>query len=301
MKQNKNINYKEDTRTSFFASFVSGSITIETAMILPIVIITLLGILYFIIIMNLQMEIQHVLNETGREAAKYAYLYEEMFDLPQENNEKLIKESEIGVKDIIYSGFTSVYALKQIKEKIGLERLNNSCIRGGSNGLILLGGDFLSADDVIDLVLRYYIDIPYFPNTSFGISIIQRCRVKAWTGYKLLENKEDLEEQEEIVFITEHGTVYHTNRNCSHLNLSTRLVNIYQLDTLRNFSGGKYYPCELCMKSEVEGIKKVYITNEGDRFHINKNCSGLKRTIKEIPISEVEGKGLCKRCGVQLE
>ena len=88
--------------------------------------------------------------------------------------------------------------------------------------------------------------------------------------------------------------VYHKDYHCSHLDLSIRMTHLELVEGLRNENGGKYYPCEHCVKGNGGNI---YITNSGDRYHSSLSCSGLKRTIYAIPISEAAGKGACSRCG----
>ena len=65
------------------------------------------------------------------------------------------------------------------------------------------------------------------------------------------------------------------------------MVPVSGLEDLRNESGGKYYPCELCGK-KVSGMG-VYITNYGSKYHTSMSCGGLKRKIYAVPISETAG------------
>ena len=74
---------------------------------------------------------------------------------------------------------------------------------------------------------------------------------------------------------------------------SIRQITQEQLDTARNSSGAKYYLCERCGKRSGSGI---YITDYGEKYHYDKNCSGLKRSIFSVPLSEVQDKGACSKC-----
>ena len=96
------------------------------------------------------------------------------------------------------------------------------------------------------------------------------------------------------VYVTETGLVYHRDYHCTHLELSIHMVLQSEIESLRNEGGGKYHPCQHCMKGAGGG---VYITDTGDRYHSSLSCSGLKRTIYAVPLSEVAGKGACSRCG----
>ena len=88
--------------------------------------------------------------------------------------------------------------------------------------------------------------------------------------------------------------VYHRDNQCTYLDLSIRTAGKKDIAQLRNENGEKYRTCEKCGK---KAGKNVYITNQGNRYHSSIGCSGLKRKIYAIPISEAQGKGECSRCG----
>ena len=116
----------------------------------------------------------------------------------------------------------------------------------------------------------------------------------AWTGYDVEQGASDLTQEDPMVYVTETGTVYHTNRNCTYLNLSIEAVDAAVLEERRNQSGGKYYPCEIC--GRIGGYGMVYITGQGSSYHSSITCPGLKRTIYTIPLSQVGGRGRCSKC-----
>ena len=97
------------------------------------------------------------------------------------------------------------------------------------------------------------------------------------------------------MYVTENGVVYHQDYHCSYLDLSIHMVPSSGLEELRNASGGKYYPCERCGQN-VAGMG-VYVTDYGSKYHTSMSCSGLKRKIYAVPVSETAGKGACSKCG----
>ena len=56
---------------------------------------------------------------------------------------------------------------------------------------------------------------------------------------------------------------------------------------MRNTYGAKYYPCESCSRNQ-NPAGCVYITSTGNRYHNQETCSGLKRTIRLVKLSQVE-------------
>lgn len=117
--------------------------------------------------------------------------------------------------------------------------------------------------------------------------LIQHAVCRAWIGFT------DLNVTETYVYITPEGKVYHLDNECTHLKLSIRSVSIVTAKEERNNYGQKYRKCMLC--DDAFGAL-VYITSEGDCYHSERSCSGLKRTIRRVPLSEVSGRGLCIRC-----
>ena len=100
----------------------------------------------------------------------------------------------------------------------------------------------------------------------------------------------------QYVYITDNAAVYHTNANCTHLDLSVSKANISNVATLRNTSGGKYHKCTRCNAKGITS-NSVYITKTGNYYHTSRSCSGIRRSIYCVPLDEVIGKGVCSRCG----
>ncbi len=291
MQKRQLMDVHEWLRASCTAS-CSASFTVEAALVLPIMLFVMCGFLYFLIILNMQTALYEELSGSARNAARYAFTYEEILHLAPSEEAELKHDLEPGLTDMLYHGFSSVYALEQIKKALGKEWLDQSCIRNGADGLVLISDSLIDNNQVVDMVLRYRVNIPYLPGKVFDLLCVQRVRIRTFTGF--MPQAADQEKAEELVYITESGAVYHTNRYCTHLNLSVKEVNIMNLDTLRNSNGGKYYACELCGSGTVSGL--VYLTVYGDRYHSTLECSGLKRSWKTVPLTQVGERRLCTRC-----
>jgi len=141
----------------------------------------------------------------------------------------------------------------------------------------------------------HYVPMRAFVNSisypSSGTLAVMTYR--KWTGYNVISGDISREE-EEYVYITEHGYSYHRSRNCSHLKVTIKAVASEDIDSLRNSSGGRYRPCEKCGGN---GTGILFITPDGDRYHSDAGCSGLKRTVKTVKLSEVGGRTPCSICG----
>ncbi len=152
-----------------------------------------------------------------------------------------------------------------------------------------------STDNDMVIMTKIQTIDPVMPIIKFTTArTIVNCRVRKWTGYQNEMVASDKEE-EEWVYITQTGEVYHRSRDCSHLNVSIQCCNWENIKFLRNMNGEKYRPCEKCGTNGGLGI--LYITNQGNRYHSDIQCSGLKRTVKVVPISKVGQRRPCSKCG----
>ena len=90
--------------------------------------------------------------------------------------------------------------------------------------------------------------------------------------------------------------MYHKTSGCTYLNLSIQSVEDVQIAEYRNESGEKYHKCELCA-DKINKFERVYITNYGNKYHTDLNCSGIKRTIEMVRLSDVRERGRVQNAG----
>ena len=65
----------------------------------------------------------------------------------------------------------------------------------------------------------------------------------------------------------------------------------------RYFKPWSLSPSNKTISSVPAGHLEIYITSQGNRYHTQLNCSGLKRTIYTVPLSQTGGRGRCSKCG----
>ncbi|WP_253288638.1 TadE/TadG family type IV pilus assembly protein [Blautia sp. MSJ-19] len=121
-------------------------------------------------------------------------------------------------------------------------------------------------------------------------------KVHAWTGAEFSKGGDGKTESEEMVYVTASGSVYHRKTGCRYLNVSINQVSGASVAGLRNNSGEKYSPCETCSRNQKPS-GAVYITSGGNRYHNLATCSGLKRTVKLVKLSQVGSMHACSSCG----
>ena len=122
-----------------------------------------------------------------------------------------------------------------------------------------------------------------------------QVKVHAWTGKEYVKSGEDAVIKK-MVYVTESGEVYHRKPGCSYLSVSVNQISGSAVKSAVNKYGEHYSACETCSRNEKPG-EVVYITKNGNRYHNEKSCSGLKRTVRMVRESDVSGMCACSRCG----
>jgi len=240
-----------------------GSITIEAAFAIPLFLFAALCLIWMIEIQSIKIGVKQAAYSAAKSAA------EDTAVIPVLNTIKL-------KSDII--------------RLLGKERIERSIIVDGSEGISCWNSYLSSKTGEMNIHVKYEVRVPLplFGNPSAKME--ETFRIHGWTGY----GKDKKTEDSEIVYITEKQSVYHEDYHCSYLQLSIRFVPYEQLEEIRNENGGIYYACEKCVYGDAS--TGVYITENGSKYHNSLGCSGLKRTIRAVKKTEVQGIGGCSRC-----
>ncbi len=258
-----------------------GSMTVEAAIVVPLFVFFIVNLLGIIEIYSLHGTLTASLREVGRELSVYAYAYD-----------RIVKEEEDeGLEALVENvAFSYLYVKTQVETFAGSQYLDASPLTHGRESMNFLESSILQQDDIIDLVVTYQVS-PVIPVVGFRPArFYNRYYGRAWTGYDVAGN-----ENAQEVFVAENAKVYHLDRECTHLLLSIKECTAAEVGNLRNADGNRYRACEFC---QTAGKSKLYIADRGDCYHGQIDCSGLKRTIFVMTMTEAKKYyEVCSRCG----
>lgn len=248
---------------------VGAGVTVEAAIVLPLCLFFLINLGSAVEMIRLHNNLQMALWDAGNRLALYGY-------------EQAEKEAASWI-----SGF---YVKGKILDYLGESYLDASPLDAGAGSLQLWESDMLEGDR-LDIRLTYSVD-PTVSLTGFrAFRMANRYTVHLWNGYNLAEAAEETQ----IVYIAENGSVYHKDRECTHLRLAVRAVRQEAVDKERNRWGDRYSACEKCKEAFSPDI--LYVTEEGTKYHWRDDCAGLKRTVRSVPLAEAAEYPCCSRCG----
>lgn len=244
---------------------IRGSVTVEAALTIPLFLFAVMCLVYLLEIQAIRFSIGTATQGAAKIAAEDA---------------------------VVWQVFNPVKFQADLVNLAEAERLDRSIVVGGSSGIRCWATFYDSKDEVLHIKVSYKLQLPFPEYTGIQLKQEHEFQIKAWTGYA---DQHGTDVDESIVYITESGLVYHTDYQCSYLQLSVQFVPASAVEDLRNESGGIYHACDKCVHGE--SMAGVYITNYGTKYHNSLNCSGLKRSVRAVKKSEVVGMGACNKCG----
>ena len=255
------LHIKKRRGTSFFAC-QKASLTVEAAVIVPLVAGFLSVILFFFRVLLVQASVEEALMYAGRQTAVESCLVE--------SEEALFLCAEM-------------HLLKALEEK----GIADAYLKNGRYGVRLLGSRFIG--EKIVLYAEYDMSLPVEFFGIENIRLFSTNQFRKWTGDYIDGSTV------EWVYITPTGEVYHVDAGCRVLDLSVHAVSVEKIEDERGKNGQKYVMCSRCEGLEMEN-GWVYCTDYGSVYHKNTACSSLKRTIERIEKSKVEDRRACSFC-----
>ena len=240
--------------------------TVEAAVLMSFFLLAVNLLFYFFYLTEFQVELQFAMERTVREAASRRPDNPPGFLLLQRSVRQELSGEEKGI--LLGAG--------------GVRLIQN----GGAESGFLDATAVFEAGPVVNLF-----------GTAKG-TYVRRCRRRLWTGQECIREQgmQGEEKEQGYVYVTQNGTVYHRNRDCTYLRPSVHSVSFDSLSGLRSSDGSRYRPCERCLKG-FDSRQTVYITDHGDRYHGSRNCSSLSRWVMKISVEETGGRPPCKKCG----
>ena len=239
-----------------------ASYTVEAVVIIPLMAAFFASILFCFRILQIQVTVEEALVYAGRKTA--------------------VESSVVASEDVLLASAKG-YFLYALKDNLVVEEY----VRGGVLGIFLLGSD--CDEEVLTLRASYEVTMPIAFWKIGRIPLYSTNSFQKWNG------DQNIVSEEEWVYITDNGTVYHTALSCQTLDLSLREVEFSQIERERGKDGQKYYACSHCCIGKDEG-KTVYCTDYGTLYHRELSCRYLKRTVKRISREEVGERLLCSFC-----
>ena len=207
-KEDKNSSLKHNglKNGALFCFLSRGSLTVETALILPLFLFAMVTVLFLFRVL----ELQYVVGEALDKAVAEAALQKEISAQEVENAVKRLFYKKLAKKDAQVS-------------LINLEWAGFSWEDSGTD------------ETYIDVKVAYQVKLPGWILRNRMLAVTECSRSRRWTG---MSGAGANGSYGEWVYITPEGSVYHRSRDCTHLKLSIQSV------PAETASG--YRACELC-------------------------------------------------------
>lgn len=270
VQNDNNITVENKSKRASFSASDDGAMTLESSLIVPIFLIVLLMLTSAGESFMIHEQISHGICEAAKRAA--------------------VNEYQIRKKEKSGGSLSGLSVKATFLDCVNRKFLDKSALIGGSAGVAAACKLTLTSNGEHIVSVRYHIrrKMPFL-STQWA-TFEQKIRQKSMTGY--VPDGDELKEG--YVYITPHEAVYHKDLSCTHLALDISVDE----DVSKYINKQTHYKaCDKCTKYQKGDISCVYIAKEGEAYHTDLTCSGLKRTVKQVDLSTLKGMKPCQRCG----
>lgn len=242
---------------------------LEGSLVLPIFLFFIMTVLLSLEAVRFQSDLQEAMHQSGNQYVFAGYL-------------------------VKYADQPPIDIESRVKEYLGNQLYPYLCVSGGRDGVRIQETSAIREDGSVVFTAEYQIK-PFIDWLPIGKIVIKdRFLSHAFIGYTGLEEQGQDKQPEPYVYVTKTGSKYHMSYECTYLRVQVKTAEYESLSSLRNHGGEKYYACARCRPLKG-GI--VYITDDGNRYHGQSDCSSLKREVYMIPLSEAGNYSACSKCG----
>lgn len=291
-----------------------GLLTLEASLALPIFAFAVYALVFFFQVIAAQDCLHYYATKVARNISSYgmvtnyAMKFSEDVDSSSEIKENINGDDETifsglfdtsDITNILTSAASGIMLKESIKPYVKDHNAIKNCIQGGYGGITFLGSSLFDEEECIQVVMQYKIQLPIWKEILPVFPVVQRIRIRMFNGHAVpssLNTDTGENEDGEYVYITPNGSVYHTNANCSHIKINVQAVDSTRISFIYNSNHSTYRACDLCFEKNSIVPSSVYITEHGDCYHSSRTCSGIKRTVMKVLLTEVGARGECSRC-----
>lgn len=281
-----------------------GSMAVEAALVFPFFFFAVLTLSMLFIYIQTCYRVQKNITYAVYEISGYGEVFkagDEVLSQALKFDNELVNR---GV-DLIKGSLSDLVFRNCLREKLRKNSYELRYIQGGIDGMDFFGTT-IDTDGQMKVECSYYVKLPVHLPVIKAVKASNSLSFRTFTGTKytsyLTKGKDDEDEEQSeqekeddrTVYITDSGKVYHNSLDCPAIRINLKAVSYSLIETIRNNSHGRYYPCEKCAHGEPPQM--VYVTEEGNRYHYSTGCSTLKRTVREVKLSEVNNRRECKKC-----
>lgn len=272
---------KKRKRVYLFTS--KGSITIEASIAICAFVMVILFVESYLMFLNTEFSMQRKINNVVIETAKNMF-YVASIDEATDKNKKVKEVKNKILNDIskeneptyLEEGINIIYLASRLIDEIDIK--NTKYFLCQVAGINITESSIKNG--MVDLVATYKMEVPFL---NKYIIFTQRGKMKTWEGV-------DLKQNQDRVYITTTGQVYHTTKDCTYLSVKIR-------KTTYGECKGNYNKCQICVNNQPDMLEDVFVTGDGEKYHYSLKCRGLVRNIITISKEEIKDMPECSKCG----